>query len=144
MRRFGYVCLRLVTPGYAGRLGLTSSAGQTVEARKDAERRGKEWILEWHGRRDGSDKGCRERFGMGDPLIGSPGCTSVPNPISIGDYGGFRCTKPVPKPYQAVPPRWLIECGPVRFLPPEWDFCGDIGDIGDKALFAGVFAFFLR
>ena len=66
---------------------ITESAEEKSFA---AERRGKEWILEWHGRRDGSDKGCRERFGMGDPLIGSPGCTSVPNPISIGDYGGFR------------------------------------------------------
>ena len=30
------------------------------------------------------------------------------------------------------------------FLPPDRDFSGDIGDIGDKAVFAGVFAFFLR
>jgi len=53
------------------------------KARKDAERRGKEWILEWHGRRDGSDKGCRERFGMEDPLVGSPGCHSVTKPATI-------------------------------------------------------------
>jgi hypothetical protein len=30
MRRFGYVCLLLVTPGYAGLLGLTSAAVPAV------------------------------------------------------------------------------------------------------------------
>jgi len=30
------------------------------------------------------------------------------------------------------------------FLPPEGDLIGDIGDIGDKLMFTGVFVFFDR
>ena len=68
-------------------------------------------------------------------------------PLMFFEVSG--CHKPVTRVSQGVTPCWLMERelmvdGPVRFLPPERDFCGDIGDIGDKAVFAGVFAFFLR
>ena len=59
--------------------------GKNICPRKGAERSG---FSNGMGGVTGATKAADT--GLGDPLIGSPGCTSVPNPISIGDYHGFR------------------------------------------------------